>query len=45
MIERIVDTQNVRLINQIRSMEGIRKAFRIKVVEEERRFKIIKIRR
>lgn len=45
MIERIVDTQNVRIINQIRSMEGIRKAFRIKVVEENKRFKIIKIKR
>lgn len=45
MIERIVDTQNVRLINQIRSMEGIRKAFRIKVVEENKRFTIIKIKR
>ena len=45
MIERIVDTQNVRLINQIRSMEGIRKAFRIKVVEENKKFSIIKIKR
>lgn len=45
MIERIVDTQNVRLINQVRSMEGIRKAFRIKVVEENKRFKIIKVKR
>lgn len=42
MIERIVDTQNVRYINQVRSMEGIRKAFRIKVVEEEQKFKIVK---
>lgn len=42
MIERIVDTQNVRYINQVRSMEGIRKALRIKVIEEEQRFKIIK---
>lgn len=45
MIERIVDTQNVRLINQVRSMEGIRKAFRIKIVEENKRFKIIKVKR
>ncbi len=44
MIERIVDTQNVRYINQLRSMEGIRKAFRIKVVEEEQKFKIMKIK-
>lgn len=44
MIERIVDTQNVRYINQLRSMEGIRKAFRIKVVEEEQKFKIIKMK-
>lgn len=41
MIERIVDTQNVRLINQLRSMEGIRKAFRIRVVEEKGKFKIV----
>ncbi|WP_054739818.1 hypothetical protein [Cellulosilyticum ruminicola] len=45
MIERIVDTQNVRLINQVRSMEGIRKAFRIKIVEENNRFKIIRVKR
>lgn len=44
MLERIVDTQNVRYINQLRSMEGIRKAFRIKVVEEDQKFKIIKIK-
>ncbi|MBE6021980.1 MAG: hypothetical protein E7231_01950 [Cellulosilyticum sp.] len=37
MIKRIVDTQNLRLINQLRSMEGIRKNFRIKVVEENKR--------
>lgn len=43
MIKRIVDTQNVKLINQIRSMEGIRKAFRIKVVEVNKRFEINKI--
>ena len=44
MLERIVDTQNVRYINQLRSMEGIRKAFRIKVIEEDQKFKIIKIK-
>lgn len=44
MIERIIDTQNVRYINQLRSMEGIRKAFRIKVVEEEQKFKMIKMK-
>lgn len=44
MIERIVDTQNVRLINQVRSMEGIRKAFNIKIVDEKRSFKIIRAR-
>lgn len=45
MIERIIDTQNVRLINQVRSMEGIRKAFRIKIIEENRRFSIINVKR
>lgn len=42
MIKRVVDTQNLRLINQIRSMEGIRKAFRIKIVEVNKRFEIKK---
>lgn len=45
MIERIVDTQNLRLINQIRSMEGIRKAFRIRVTEDKGRLVITKIKR
>ncbi len=44
MIERIVDGQNVRYINQVRSMEGIRKAFRIKIIEENEQFKIIKVK-
>ena len=44
MIERIVDTQNVRYINQVRSMEGIRKAFRIKIVEDNQKFMIIKVK-
>lgn len=44
MIERIVDTQNVRYINQVRSMEGIRKAFRIKIVEENQKFILIKFK-
>lgn len=43
MIKRIVDTQNLRLINQLRSMEGIRKAFRIRIVESNRRYEIKKI--
>lgn len=43
MIKRIVDTQNLKLINQIRSMEGIRKAFGIKIVEVNKRFEIKKI--
>lgn len=40
MIKRIVDTQKVRLINQLRSMEGIRKNFKIKVIEKDKRFEI-----
>ncbi len=44
MIERIVDTQNVRYINQVRSMEGIRKAFRIKIVEDNQKFILIKFK-
>lgn len=40
MIKRIVDTQNLRLINQVRSMEGIRKNFRIKIVEVNKRLVI-----
>ena len=43
MIKRIVDTQNLRLINQLRSMEGIRKAFRIRIIECNKRFSIKKI--
>ena len=41
MIQRIIDTQNVRFINQVKSMEGIRKVFRIKIVQEKGRFKIL----
>lgn len=40
MIERIVDTQKVHLINQLRSMEGIRKNFKIRIVETHKRFEI-----
>lgn len=40
MIKRIVDTQNLRLVNQVRSMEGIRKNFRIKIVEVNKRLVI-----
>lgn len=40
MIKRIVDTQNLKYINQLRSMEGIRKNFKIRIVEEEKRYKI-----
>lgn len=43
MIKRMVDTQNVRLINQVRSMEGLRKAFRIKIIEKDKRFMMITI--
>lgn len=43
MIKRIVDTQNLRLINQLRSMEGIRKAFRIRIIETNKRYEIQKI--
>lgn len=42
MIKRVVDTQNLKYINQLRSMEGIRKNFRIKVVETDKRFWIQK---
>ncbi len=44
MIERIVDGQNIRYINQLRSMEGIRKAFKIKVIEEDNKYKILKLK-
>lgn len=40
MIKRIVNTQKVRLINQLRSMEGIRKNFKIRVIEVNKRFEI-----
>ena len=40
MIKRIVNTQKVRLVNQLRSMEGIRKNFKIRVVEVNKRFEI-----
>lgn len=40
MIKRIVNTQKVRLINQLRSMEGIRKNFNIRVIEINKRFEI-----
>lgn len=40
MIERVVDTQKVHLINQLRSMEGIRKNFKIRIVENDKRFEI-----
>lgn len=40
MIKRIVNTQKVRLINQLRSMEGIRKNFNIRVIEVNKRFEI-----
>ena len=40
MIKRIVNTQKVRLINQLRSMEGIRKNFKIKVIKVDKRFEI-----
>lgn len=43
MIKRVVDSQNLRLINQLRSMEGIRKAFRIRISEVNKRFEIKKI--
>ncbi len=42
MLQRIVDTQNIRYINQIKSMEGIRKVFYIKIIEENGQYKIIK---
>lgn len=43
MIKRIVDTQNLRLINPLRSMEGIRKAFCIRIIETNKRYEIKKI--
>lgn len=43
MIERIIDGQNIRYINQIRSMEGIRKAFQIKIVQVGQLYKISKL--
>lgn len=44
MLKRMVDTQNLRIINQVRSMEGIRKAFKIKIVKKDYRFCIIEIK-
>ena len=44
MLRRMVDTQNLRIINQVRSMEGIRKAFKIKMVEKDHRFYMINIK-
>lgn len=40
MIKRIVDTQSLRFINQLRSMEGIRKNFKIRIVENNKHFEI-----
>ena len=45
MIERLVDGQNIRYINQLRSMEGLRKAFKIKVIEEDNRYKILRLKK
>lgn len=43
MIKRVVDSQNLRLINQLRSMEGLRNAFCIRIIEVNKRFEIKKI--
>lgn len=44
MVKRMVDTQNLRIINQVRSMEGLRKAFKFRIVEEKNRFIMVKIK-
>ncbi len=44
LIERLVDTQSLRFINQLRSMEGIRKAFQIRIIEAHEMFHIKKIK-
>lgn len=41
MIERIVASSNLKLINQVRSMEGIRKAFRLKIVQKNNQFMLV----
>lgn len=43
MIKRLVDTHSLKLINQLRSMEGIRKAFKIKIIEKDKRFSILQL--
>ena len=45
MVQRIVDTQNIRYINQVRSMEGIRKVFNSKIVEVKGRYVLQKMTR
>lgn len=42
MIERIARTDSLKLINQIRSMEGIRKALRIKIISTPEGHKVVK---
>ncbi|MGL4363002.1 MAG: hypothetical protein ACRCSG_07050 [Cellulosilyticaceae bacterium] len=42
MIEKVAKTDSLRHINQIRSMEGIRKALRIKIISTPRGHKITK---
>ncbi len=44
LIERLVDTQSLRFINQLRSMEGIRKSFKIRIIEAHEMFHIKKIK-
>ncbi|PHV72062.1 hypothetical protein CS063_00865 [Sporanaerobium hydrogeniformans] len=42
MIERMVDTQSLGFINQLKSMEGLRKAFGFRIVEDHEMFHIKK---
>lgn len=43
MIEKIARTDSLRHINQVRSMEGIRKAFKIKIVTTPKGHKVVNL--
>lgn len=44
MIERLISTQHLKYINQVKSMEGIRKRFSIKIIEDHEMFHIKKFK-
>ncbi|MGL5676098.1 MAG: hypothetical protein ACRDDX_06780 [Cellulosilyticaceae bacterium] len=43
MIEKVAKTDSLRHINQVRSMEGIRKALKIKIISTPQGHKVVKI--